>query len=130
MTDVPLTILHVEDDADIRMIAGMALTLDPAIRVRSVDTGAAALAVLEQGDPVPDLLLLDAMLPDMDGTGLLARIRALPGMATTPAVFMTARARAGDLERYRVAGAIGSIVKPFDPLTLAARLRTLLAQTG
>ena len=130
MTDASLTILHVEDDADIRMIAAMALTLDPAIRVQSVDTGAAALAVLEQGDGVPDLLLLDAMLPDMDGTGLLARIRVLPGMATTPTVFMTARAQASDLERYRAAGAIGSIVKPFDPLTLAARLRTLLAQTG
>ena len=121
-----LRILHVEDDADIRLIAGMALALDPAIQVRSADSAAAALALLAADDWVPDLLLLDVMMPDMDGTGLLERIRAMPRLARVPVVFMTARGGAGDLERYRVAGSLGSIVKPFDPMTLAERLRGLL----
>lgn len=125
-----LHILHVEDDPDIRMIAEMALGLDPAIAVRSVESGRAALAVLAEEGWVPDLLLLDVMMPDMDGTGLLARIRAMAGLATVPVVFMTARGRPGDLERYRIAGSLGSIVKPFDPVTLAARVRSLLAQAA
>lgn len=125
-----LHILHVEDDPDIRMIAGLALGLDPTIAVRSVESGNAALAVLAEGRWMPDLLLLDVMMPDMDGTGLLARVRAMAGLATVPVVFMTARGQPGDLERYRMAGSLGSIVKPFDPMTLAARLWSLLAQAA
>ena len=126
----PLRILHVEDDPDIRLIAGMALALDPAMQVRSADSGATALALLAGRDWAPDLLLLDVMMPDMDGTGLLERIRAIPWLARVPVVFMTARGGVGDLERYRVAGSLGLIVKPFDPMTLAGQLRGLLRQAA
>ncbi|HEX8447139.1 MAG TPA: response regulator [Sphingomonas sp.] len=120
-------ILHVEDDPDIRMVTGLALGLDPSLSVRSVESGGAALALLAQGDYVPDLLLVDVMMPDMDGMRLIAEARALDGLRSVPAIVMTARARPGDVERYRAAGSLGLIVKPFDPVTLAARIRGMMA---
>ncbi|MFD1950107.1 response regulator [Sphingomonas arantia] len=127
MTPPALHVLHVEDDPDIRMIAGMALSLDPQIDVRSAESGFAALRLLRGGAWRPDLLLVDMMMPEMDGTGLVARVRQIDGLAKVPVVFMTARAQPDDVERYRCAGSLGLIVKPFDPLTLAAKLRGLLA---
>ena len=123
----PLEVLHVEDDPDIRLIAGMALSLDTQIKVRSVESGTAALDLLRQGGWRPDLLLLDMMMPEMDGTGLAQEIAQIDGLSTVPVVFMTARAQPEDVARYRGAGSLGLIVKPFDPLTLAAKLRALLA---
>ncbi|GGE80315.1 response regulator [Sphingomonas prati] len=125
-TPPPLHVLHVEDDPDIRMIAGMALSLDAQIDVRSADSGSAALTLLRGGEWRPDLLLLDMMMPEMDGTGLVEQVRQIDGLAEVPVVFLTARAQPDDVERYRVAGSLGLIVKPFDPLTLAAKLRGLL----
>jgi two-component system OmpR family response regulator len=123
----PLHVLHVEDDPDIRLIAGMALELDDQIRVRSVGSGTAALDLLRQGGWQPDLLLLDMMMPEMDGTGLAEKIAEIDGLSAVPVVFMTARAQPQDVRRYLGAGSLGLIVKPFDPLTLAAKLRALLA---
>ncbi|WP_076073247.1 response regulator [Sphingomonas montana] len=123
-----LHVLHVEDDPDIRLIAGLSLALDDAIVLRSAPSGTAALAMLRGDAWRPDLLLLDMMMPEMDGTGLVTRIRAIDGLACVPVVFLTARAQPGDMELYRVAGSLGLIVKPFDPLTLAARLRAMVTQ--
>jgi two-component system, OmpR family, response regulator len=83
--------------------------------------------MLSEAPKPPDVILLDAMMPDMNGQTTLAEIRKLPGYSAVPVIFMTARARQADVDAYRQAGAVGVIVKPFDPLTLARQVRGLVA---
>lgn len=122
----PFKILCVDDDPDIRTIAVMALGLDPTLQVQAASSGSEALAVLRGDDWRPDAVLLDVMMPEMDGLATLAAIRSLGGYADLPVIFMTARARKEDLDSYRSRGATGVIVKPFDPLHLAEDVRALI----
>jgi CheY-like chemotaxis protein len=121
-----LHILHVDDEPDIREVAAMSLDLDPDMSLTSASSGAEALALLE-GGLQPDVVLLDVMMPSLDGPGTLARLRELPGHERTPVIFMTARAQSSELSRYIALGAVGVIVKPFDPMSLAASVRDTLA---
>lgn len=121
-----LRILHVDDETDIREVAAFALELDPGIELRSAGSGQAALSALD-ACYAPDVILLDVMMPGLDGPGTLRLIRERPEHASTPVIFMTARAQSGELEQYRRLGALDVIVKPFDPMTLAADVRAVLA---
>lgn len=117
-----LKILHVDDEPDIREVAAMSLGIDPEIEVRSAPSGAEALKILES-DWRPDVVLLDVMMPELDGPGTLERLRQLPGHEATPVIFMTARAQAQEQSRFLELGAIAVIIKPFDPMTLAGQVR-------
>ncbi len=121
-----MNILHVDDEADIREVAALALGLDPDISVRSAASGQEALDMLA-GDWRPDVVLLDVMMPGLDGTATLAGLRALAGHSETPVVFMTARAQAREQARFIDLGAVAVIVKPFDPMILARQVRDILA---
>ena len=121
-----LTVLHVDDEDDIREVAAFALELDPEIALTSAPSGAAALAALDRG-VVPDVILLDVMMPHLDGPGTLARIRERQAHQATPVIFMTARAQSGEVDHYRALGALDVITKPFDPMTLAQDVRAILA---
>ncbi len=121
----PLRLLYVDDEPDIREVALFALELDPQIEVRAHASGADALAMLDAGPWRPDLILLDVMMPDMDGPTTLSHIRRRAGLAQTPAVFITARAQPQEREAFLTAGAVGVVTKPFDPMTLAADIRAL-----
>jgi len=125
----PLHVLHVDDEPDIREVAAMSLELDGAMSLTSAASGAEALDLLEAGCR-PDVILLDVMMPVLDGPGTLARLRKLPDYEATPVIFMTARAQSSELDRYIGLGAIGVIVKPFDPMSLAASVRDTLAGAG
>jgi CheY-like chemotaxis protein len=122
-----ISILYVDDDPDIREIATMALALDPELEVQAVSSGKEALALLERGW-TPDLLLLDMMMPEMDGPATLAAIRARPHLRAVPAVFITARSRARERIEMEELDVAGVIAKPFDPLSLAASLRHFLSR--
>jgi CheY-like chemotaxis protein len=119
--DDMVRVLHVDDEPDIREVVEISLGLDPAFAVRSCASGGDAIAAT--ADWSPDLILLDVMMPDMDGPMTLARLRERPQTATVPVVFMTARAQASELDRFLSLGAAGVIAKPFDPMTLAALVR-------
>jgi CheY-like chemotaxis protein len=84
-------------------------------------SGSEALSICERAEC--DVVLLDVMMPDMDGPMTLARLRERPQTAAVPVVFMTARAQASELDRFLSLGAAGVIAKPFDPMTLAALVR-------
>lgn len=125
MSSSPLThILYVEDDPDIRVVAQIALESVGGFRLRTCNSGQEAVDVVA-GGYVPDLILLDVMMPSMDGPGTLAALRTLPGTTGTPAVFMTAKVQAAEIAHYKSLGAIGVVAKPFDPLRLAQQVRDL-----
>ena len=123
---MPARILYVDDEDDIREIAQMSLELEPEFEVRSCSSGAAALT--DAAAWHPDLILLDVMMPDMDGPETLKRLAASSQTASIPVAFITARTQTHQVERYLAMGAVGVIAKPFDPLALAGEVRKLLPE--
>jgi CheY-like chemotaxis protein len=119
-----LRVLHVDDEADIREVVEIALGLDPGLSTRSCASGQEALATA--ADWIPDMILLDVMMPVMDGATTLARLRENSRTAHIPVIFMTARAQSREIDLFRSLGAIGVIPKPFDPMTLAASVRAYI----
>jgi CheY-like chemotaxis protein/HPt (histidine-containing phosphotransfer) domain-containing protein len=117
-----LRILHVDDEPDIREVVELSLGLDPDFTVRSCGSGREALLVA--ADWQPDFILLDVMMPAMDGPETLVQLRENARSADIPVIFMTARAQAREVDRFRSLGAVGVIPKPFDPMTLAASVRS------
>lgn len=117
-------IMYVEDDPDIRAIAELALQEVGGFTVALCSSGKAALEVAPGF--APDLIILDVMMPEMDGPQTLNGLRRLPETRLTPVVFMTARIQSSEVEEYLALGAIGVIPKPFDPMTLADDIRRLV----
>lgn len=120
----PLTrILMVEDDPDIRTIAQLSLT---AVGGFTVELCASGQEALEKAPAwAPDLILLDVMMPDMDGPATLAGLRQKAGLEATPVVFMTAKVQPQEVSHYKGLGAVDVVAKPFDPMTLPALLRAI-----
>lgn len=114
-------VLHVDDEPDIREVVEISLGLDPEFSTRSCGSGEEALCTA--ADWGPDIILLDVMMPGMDGASTLARLRENPRTARIPVIFMSARAQSRELDLLRSLGAVGVIPKPFDPMTLAASVR-------
>lgn len=114
-------ILYVEDQPDIQVVVRLALQKLGGFTVLVCGSGAEALA--SAPDFKPDLLLLDVMMPEMDGPTTLKALRLQAATAKTPAVFLTARSTEADVAQYLAAGAIDVIAKPFNPMTLAATVR-------
>jgi two-component system OmpR family response regulator len=117
-------ILHVDDEPDIREVVEISLGLDPGFATRGCGSGEEALVAAI--DWQPDIILCDVMMPGMDGPATLMRLRENPLTANIPVVFMTARAQTRELDRFRSLGALGVIPKPFDPMTLAASVRSYI----
>src|SRR6202051_4618063 len=115
-------ILHVDDEPDIREVVEISLGLDPGFATRSCGSGEEALVAAI--DWQPDIILCDVMMPVMDGPATLMRLRENALTANIPVIFMTARAQTRELDRFRSLGALGVIPKPFDPMTLAASVRS------
>lgn len=122
----PERVLYVEDDPDIRAVAQIALEMVGGLNLRVCSSGVEALQVAESFRP--DLLLLDVMMPGMDGPTTLACLRQLALTASTPVIFMTAKVQASEVAYYRSIGALGVISKPFDPMSLAAQVCQLWEQ--
>ena len=116
-------ILYVEDDPDIQVVAQMALETVGGFTLCVCSSGQEALDQAQ--DFAPDLILLDVMMPEMDGPTTLVNLRNIDSLAQTPAVFMTAKVMPSDVERYRELGAVDVIAKPFDPMTLAGRIQEI-----
>ena len=122
-----LSVLYVDDDADIREIAGMCLSLDTDMVVRSADSGAAAIELAKS--VLPDVILLDVMMPGMDGCETLSRLHSEVD-PNVRIIFVTARTHSNEIERLISLGAIGVIRKPFYPTEFAADVRRILADSA
>ncbi len=113
-------ILYVEDEPDIQMVAQLALETMGGFTIEACNSGGEALQKARTF--APQLILLDVMMPSMDGPTTLKQLQALPQTASTPAIFMTAKVQPEEVEHYKSLGAINVIAKPFDPMTLAAQI--------
>ena len=110
-------ILYVDDEPDIREIVQMALGLMPSLSVATAESGTRALQSMQTHKP--DLVLLDVMMPNMDGPTTLQQMRSRPELQAIPVIFMTAKAMPQEVARFRSLGAAAVIAKPFDPMLLA-----------
>lgn len=116
-------ILYVEDDADIQQIAVMVLETISGFTLEACSSGSEAVAKAVAFKP--DLMLLDVMMPGMDGPETLRELRMFPELEQTPVVFMTAKVQPQEVQEYLAMGALAVIAKPFDPMTLAEELKAI-----
>ena len=116
-------ILYVEDDPDIQAIAQLALEDLGGFSVLCCSSGAEALQQAEGF--APQLMILDVMMPDMDGPATLAALRKIKILHKTPAIFMTAKVQKQEVEEYKALGALDVIAKPFDPMTLTDQITAI-----
>lgn len=123
---MPLRILLVEDDPDIQKMVRLSLIYQGGHQVTLASSGKEGLekAIAEQ----PDLILLDVMMPEMDGHETCKALKANAVTAQIPVVFLSARAQQAEIQKGKELGAIGYLVKPFDPLTLSSQLGAILAE--
>ena len=121
-------ILHVEDEPDIQAVAKLTLEKVGGFIVESCTSGAEALEKIS--DFSPELILLDVMMPGLDGPATLAELRKIPGFKDVPVVFMTAKAQAHEIEEFLELGAIDVITKPFDIATLSDQIKEIWARAA
>lgn len=120
----PKQILMIDDEADIQTVASIGLAMVNDWHVLTASSGQEGLKQAERHHP--DAILLDVMMPDMDGVATLSALRANAQTRDIPIVFLTAKAKAVDRQRFYELGAQGVINKPFDPITLASQIAGFL----
>ena len=116
-------VLYVEDEPDIQAVARIALQTVGGFTVQICSSGEEALREVKAFGP--DLILLDVMMPGMDGPGTLLALRATPGLEQVPVIFMTAKVQPSEVAQYKSLGALDVIPKPFNPMTLAEQVRRI-----
>lgn len=121
---VPKQIVLIEDDPDIQKMVKLALSFTAGAEVTAAGNGASGLEMVRSRRP--GLVLLDVMLPDTDGYALIKLLKADPDIREIPVIFLSARAQAAEIQEGLALGAAGYLVKPFDPMQLAAEIDRIL----
>ena len=121
-------ILLVDDEDDIREVAGISLEAVGGGRVSSASCGREGIekALAER----PDAILLDVMMPDIDGPTTFARLQEDPSTRDIPVILLTAKAQEVDRQRFEELGVTGMLTKPFDPMALSDQVAAILARKG
>ena len=118
------SILLVDDEPDIRQVAELALS---TVGDYDVYTAVDGNDGIKQARALqPDVILLDVMMPGLDGPGTYAALKEDPSTVDIPIIFMTAKSQTDEIEALMSLGAVGVISKPFDPMTLARQVEELL----
>jgi len=113
-------VVIIDDEPDVVAVAQMSLETVGNLTVTTANNGMDGIKVLEQTKP--DVILLDVMMPGMDGPTTFKVLRGLPELNDIPVIFMTARVRPSEVDEYLALGANGVIPKPFDPMQLTAQV--------
>ena len=121
-------IMYVDDETDIRTIVELVLHTLEGFTLTLCGSGPEALR--RAPEVLPQLILLDVMMPGMDGPETLRALRALPATAAVPVVFVTAKIQPAEVARFRELGAAEVIAKPFDPMALAGQVRDVWGRVG
>lgn len=116
-------ILYIEDDPDIQEIAQLTLEKIGGYQVRLSSSCAEALELLKTY--MPQLILLDVMMPGQDGPTTLSILQSFPQIKDVPVVFVTAKVQKHEVDSYMAMGASGVISKPFDPMSLSSIIEGL-----
>ena len=116
-------ILYAEDEPDIQAVAKLALEMVGGFEVLICSSGIETLAQVK--GYAPELILLDVMMPGMDGPTTLKQLRADSATAAIPVIFLTAKVQPTEVAQYQALGALDVIAKPFDPMTLATQVRAI-----
>ncbi len=116
-------IFYVEDEPDIMAVALLVLQDVGGFELETASCGLSALTKIEAFKP--DLIVLDVMMPGMDGPTTLMEIRKLSSLQETPVFFMTAKVQPKEIEYYKELGVIDVISKPFDPMTLSDQIQAI-----
>lgn len=119
-------VLLVDDDANIRLITEMTLDGLTDWTLRLATCGSEALQMVEQ--ELPDLILLDMMMPDMDGLAVFTELQKRLGSTIPHVIFMTAKVQTQEVQQYTSMGASGVIIKPFDPMTLPQQILQIVGE--
>ncbi len=122
-----MKVVIIDDEEDIRSVASMSLGILGGIDVVEAESGKDGIA--KAAAEKPDVILLDAMMPEMDGPATLEALRNNPDTASIPVIFLTAKAIRSEVEKLRSMGALGVLSKPFDPTTLANQVREMLEKS-
>jgi CheY-like chemotaxis protein len=117
-------ILFIDDEDDIKTLAQFCLEAEAGWSMIAAASGLEGVAIAQKEQP--DAILLDAMMPELDGLQTLAKLQDTPATKDIPTIFITAKAQASDRRRFYNAGAKGVINKPFDSLTLASQISGFL----
>jgi len=118
-----MKVLLIDDDEDIRRLGQ--LSLEDIGQFETTIAASAREGIELAVGSLPDVILLDVMMPGMDGFAALEELRSRPELKDIPVIFLTASVRHDDVESFRRRGALGVIPKPFDPMTLPAQVREL-----
>ena len=116
----------VEDEADIQTIAKLALESVGGFTVEICSSGLEAIQTAPT--VAPDLILLDVMMPGMDGLETFKALREIPELADTPVIFMTAKVQPHEVAQYKETGVLDVVAKPFDPMTLSDTITSIWEQ--
>jgi CheY-like chemotaxis protein len=119
-----MKVLIIDDEEDTRSIASMSLSLLGGLDVLEADNGSDGISTAEKERP--DVILLDMMMPAMDGSETLLALQANGSTKDIPVIFLTAKAMNSEIERLKRMGAVGVLTKPFDPTILANQVRQIL----
>lgn len=122
-----LSAILAEDDPDIQLVARLALKR-AGFNVTVVGNGQEALEAVQRTPP--DVILLDWMMPELDGPETCRRLKADPATAGIPVVFLTAKSQEAEIQRGLSLGAAGYVTKPFDALALGQQIKDIVASTG
>jgi CheY-like chemotaxis protein len=119
-----MKVLIIDDEEDTRSIASMSLSILGGIDVVEAESGEEGIAKAEAEQP--DAILLDMMMPVMDGENTLSALQSNAGTQKIPVIFLTAKAMSSEIERLKRMGAAGVLTKPFDPTVLASQVKAIL----
>jgi len=117
-------VLLIDDESDIREVASLSLQAIGGCRVSVAGGGRDGIAIAAAEHP--DVIVLDVMMPDVDGPATLRRLQTNPQTRDIPVIFLTAKAQSADHRGFARLGAAGTITKPFDPLTLTQQITAIL----
>ena len=119
-----MKILMIDDEEDVRAVAELSLARVGRMDVQTAGSGREGIAAATAS--TPDVILMDCMMPEMDGMTTFAEMRKIDSLRDVPVIFLTAAARKNEVDELMRMGAAGVITKPFDPMTLSEQVKRVL----